>query len=589
MQIVSSAPRSARPNPRSAGFSESLLAHLAARGLIDPLSAKRAEKVQAQSGERLDLILTRLGLVDEASIVEALSALLELPRLSASDFPESRAVDVDLPPEFLRTAQMIPVAHAEGRVTVAMGDPFNTDALSSLAFLLGHPIDAAIATVGDVERAIERLYDSKGPGRVAGLAQQSGGAQQSADEDIRRLEDLASDAPVIKLVNELIARAVEAQASDIHVEPWEDCLNIRLRIDGVLQMYDRLPKESHAAIASRIKIMARLDIAERRLPQDGRINSIVAGRNVDLRVATIPTIWGENVVLRILNRSSVALDFSHLGFSESDLVDLKRMLSEPNGMLLVTGPTGSGKTTTLYTALDRLNDSERKLFSVEDPVEYHMGGINQVQVAPRIGLTFSKALRSILRQDPDVIMIGEIRDLETAEIAIRASLTGHLVLSTLHTNSATASITRMLDMGVEDYLLGSTLVGVLAQRLVRRLCPSCRAPSEAGSAYIDRLIRVAEPALAKRAPSSKGLFKAVGCSKCRGTGFSGRTAVYELLSVTDDVRDGIVKRQGERQLEATATAAGMVPMLANGLAKALAGETTVEEVLRVTRADDAAI
>jgi general secretion pathway protein E len=418
------------------------------------------------------------------------------------------------------------------------------------------------------------------------LARESG-AHPSSDDDIRRLEDLASDAPIIKLVNELIARAVDAQASDIHIEPWEDCLSIRLRIDGVLQSYNRLSKDSHAAIASRIKIMAQLDIAERRLPQDGRIKSTVGGRNVDLRVATIPTIWGENIVLRILNRSSVALDFALLGFSETDLVDLRRMLSEPNGMLLVTGPTGSGKTTTLYTALDSLNGKERKLFSVEDPVEYHIGGINQIQVNPRIGLTFSGALRSILRQDPDVIMIGEIRDIETAEIAIRSSLTGHLVLSTLHTNSAAASITRMLDMGVEDYLLGSTLVGVLAQRLVRRLCPSCRVPSEAGSAYVDRLIRIAQPGLARQKQASPLLYKAVGCSKCRGTGFSGRTAVYELLAVTDAVRDGIMKRQSERQLEDTAVAAGMVSMLAHGLAKAFAGETTVEEVLRVTRADDA--
>lgn len=565
------------------------MAHLAARGLIDALSAKRAEKVRTQSGERLDLVLTRLGLVDEASIADALSDLLGLRRVSAADLPTTRALEVDLPPDFLRTAQMLPIGQAEGRVVVAMGDPFNTDALDSLAFLLGHPVDAAVATGSDVERAIERLYEPQGSGRVAGLARQSSGSQQSADEDIRRLEDLASDAPVIKLVNELISRAVEAQASDIHIEPWEDYLRIRLRIDGVLQTSDQLPKETHAAITSRIKIMARLDIAERRLPQDGRINSTVAGRNVDLRVATIPTIWGENVVLRILNRSSVTLDFSRLGFSEADLVDLKRMLSEPNGMLLVTGPTGSGKTTTLYTALDRLNDDERKVFSVEDPVEYHMGGINQIQVNPRIGLTFSGALRSILRQDPDVIMIGEIRDLETAEIAIRASLTGHLVLSTLHTNSAAASITRMLDMGVEDYLLASTLVGVLAQRLVRRLCPSCKAPSEAGSAYVNRLLGIAKPALAKSPATEAQLFKAVGCSKCRGTGFSGRTAVYELLPVTDQVRDAIMKRHSERQLEATACAGGMTIMLANGMARALAGDTTVEEVLRVTRADDAAV
>jgi len=579
---------SPRFDTRSSRFSDSLFAYLTDRRLIDQLAITRAETVRAQSGERLDLVLTRLGLVDEHSVADALAMLLGLPRVSAKDFPTARAVDVELPVEFLRTAQMLPIARLDGRVTVAMGDPFNLDALSSLGFLLSCPVDAAVAATSEVESAIERLYDPGGSGRVVRLARDSG-APRPADDDVRRIEDLASDAPIIKLVNELIARAVEAHASDIHIEPWEDCLNIRLRIDGVLQTYNRLSKESHAAIVSRIKVMAQLDIAERRLPQDGRINSTVGGRNVDLRVATIPTIWGENVVLRILNRSSVALDFAALGFSETDLGDLRRILSQPNGMLLVTGPTGSGKTTTLYTALGCLNDSDRKLFSVEDPVEYHIAGINQIQVNPRIGLSFSSALRSILRQDPDVIMIGEIRDLETAEIAIRASLTGHLVFSTLHTNSAVASITRMLDMGVEDYLLGSTLLGVLAQRLVRRLCPSCRTPSDAGHAYVDRITRIAAPALARRNAAKPKLFNAVGCPDCRGTGFSGRTAVYELLSITDPLRDGIMRRESERELESTAGAAGMVSMLAHGLAKALEGETTVEDVLRVTRADDAAL
>jgi general secretion pathway protein E len=483
---------------------------------------------------------------------------------------------------------MVPISYANGRVTVAMSDPFNMDALNSIAFLLGCPIDAAIATRADVDRAVHGLYDPQGAGRVASFARESG-SESASDDDVRRLEDLASDAPVIKLVNELIARAVETRASDIHIEPCEDCVSIRLRIDGVLQTFDRLPKSAHAAVSSRIKIMSQLDIAERRLPQDGRISSTVGGRSIDLRVATIPTIWGENVVLRILNRSSVALDFSALGFGERDLVALKRMLKEPNGMLLVTGPTGSGKTTTLYTALDRLNDTERKLFSVEDPVEYYLAGVNQVQVNSRIGLTFSGALRSILRQDPDVIMIGEIRDLETAEIAVRASLTGHLVLSTLHTNSAAASITRLLDMGVEDYLLGSTLVGVLAQRLVRRLCPSCRVPHCPGSGYVDRLVRLAEPALSPGEQMVPQLFKAVGCAKCRGTGFSGRTAVYELLSVTDAVRDAISARKSERRVEDAAVSSGMISMLANGLAKALSGETTVDEILRVTKAEDATV
>lgn len=575
-------------NPRSAEFGEELLALLDERGLIDALSAKRAQKAQSQSGERLDLVLMRLGLVDEVAIAEALSALLGLPLARAVDIPTQRPVAADLPVDFLRSTWIVPISSTEGRITVAAADPFNADAINSLSFLLDRAIDVHLATRSDVERAIERLYGGSRAGPISELANESG-ADQTSDADVRRLEDLASDAPIIKLVNELIARAVETQASDIHIEPCEDCLRIRLRIDGVLQTFDQIPSSTHAAIASRIKILAQLDIAERRLPQDGRIKATVAGRSIDLRVATIPTIWGENVVLRILNRSSVALDFSALGFSEPDIKTLTRMLTEPNGMLLVTGPTGSGKTTTLYTALDLLNDHERKLFSVEDPVEYQLAGVNQIQINTRVGLTFAKALRSILRQDPDIIMVGEIRDLETAEIAVRASLTGHLVLSTLHTNSAAASITRLLDMGVEDYLLGSTLVGVLAQRLVRRLCTVCRSEASVPDAYLTRLRRIAEPALSLRGSPDPCLMKPVGCPKCGGTGYSGRTTVYELFPVTERLREGIMSRKSERELEAAAVSAGAVPMLANGLAKALAGETTVEEILRVTKADDATL
>jgi len=376
-------------------------------------------------------------------------------------------------------------------------------------------------------------------------------------------------------VHDLVTRAVEAQASDIHVEPREDSVRVRYRIDGVLTTVETLPLALRAAVTSRIKIMAHLNIAERRLPQDGRVKATVRGKPIDLRISTMPTMLGESVVLRILDRSSVQLDFAPLGFHGPALDRLVELLTQPNGIVLVTGPTGSGKTTTLYTALNLLNRAESKLFTVEDPIEYQLAGINQIQVQPRIGLTFAHALRSILRQDPDIIMVGEIRDLETAQMAIQASLTGHLVLSTLHTNSAAASITRLVDMGVDDYLLASTLTGVLAQRLVRRLCARCSAPADTLPPLLGRL--------GGRGRDLRGLRRKVGCPACRNTGYQGRTTISELLPMTDALRRKVLERSSESALEAAAVEGGMVAMLDDGVAKALNGETTIEEVLRVTR------
>ncbi len=575
------------PTGTPAELSERLLAALKDRGLLDAISAKRAEKAAQQSGDRIDTALTRLGLVGDADLAAVLGSILNIPLAEASDFPASKAIETDLPIEFLRASQLVPISADDERIVIATADPLNGGALDALAFLLGKPIDLKLATSATIERAIERVYGTGHARQVSELV--APGGQAPSDEDVRRLEDLASDAPIIKLVNELIVRAVEAKASDIHIEPREDSLRVRFRLDGNLQTIETLQADLSAAICSRIKIMAKLNIAERRLPQDGRIKTTVRGRQIDLRVSAIPTLWGESLVLRILDQSTVVLDFEALGFSGRELQHLKQMLNEPNGIILVTGPTGSGKTTTLYTALTQLNEPARKLFSVEDPIEYQMTGINQVQVNSRIGLTFASSLRSILRQDPDIIMIGEIRDLETAEIAIRASLTGHLVLSTLHTNSAAASVTRLIDMGVEDYLLSSTLVGVLAQRLVRRLCPCCAAPANANNAFTQRIVSLAQPALRDTDAFTPRLLKAVGCPECHGTGFSGRTTVYELLPISDRIREGILKRHSEREIETAAFSGGMVSMLANGLMKALKGETTVEEVLRVTRLGDAAL
>ena len=585
MSVPSAASHPTMPDPRSAGFIAALSARLAERKLLDPLSARRAERAQQQSGERFDLVLTRLGLVSDSHLAAVLSEILALPLTTPRDLPEAALFPGALSVQYLRTARLVPLADAADAVTVATADPFNTEAVAALAFMLGKPVELRLMAAGDVDQAIARLYGVRADATDLPIPAGSGAAAEAGEADVRRLEDMASEAPIIKLVHDLVVRAVEAQASDIHIEPAEDSVRVRFRIDGVLQTVMTHEPAVRAALASRIKIMAQLNIAERRLPQDGRIKVTVRGREIDLRASTMPTLWGESVVLRILDRASVKLDFAALGFAGPVLVTFREMLAEPNGIILVTGPTGSGKTTTLYTALSLLNDAERKLFSVEDPVEYQLQGVNQVQVNPKIGLTFASALRSILRQDPDIIMIGEIRDLETAEIAIRASLTGHLVLSTVHTNSAAATITRLLDMGVEDYLLASSLSGVLAQRLVRRLCPECAAPADLTPAQRDRLVRLAGRAHVGDAR----IMKATGCPACHNTGYAGRTTVYELIRIDDAVRDLVVTRGSERDIEEAAKARGMASLLACGMQKVLAGETTVEEVLRVTRVGDAAV
>ncbi len=566
------AARRGAPDPRDEEFVGRLTAFLSERGVLDDLALHRAQRAQRQSGERFDLVLTRLGLVPEAELARLLADFLGLPLVEPKDLPEFPLLADRLQLQFLMNNRIIPVVETGDTVLLATADPFNTDPVAAVGYLLGRPVAHCIMAAGDIERALERLY-----GRGAATAADAGPAasEQASEDDVRRLEDMASEAPVIRLVHELITRAVEAQASDIHVEPRDDSVRVRYRIDGALSTVETLPLSLRAAVTSRIKIMAHLNIAERRLPQDGRIKSTVRGKDIDLRVSTMPTMQGESVVLRILDRSSVQLDFAALGFQGPALDAFTGLLALPNGIILVTGPTGSGKTTTLYTALNTLNHSESKLFTVEDPIEYQLVGVNQIQVQPKIGLTFAHALRSILRQDPDIIMVGEIRDLETAQMAIQASLTGHLVLSTVHTNSAAGTVTRLLDMGVEDFLLASTVAGVLAQRLVRRLCTQCAAPAEASPLLLQKL--------GERRRDLSGLRKRVGCRACRNTGYLGRTTIGELLVMTDAVRQRVLESGSERTIEAAALEAGMVAMFEDGLGKALRGETTIEEVLRVTR------
>jgi general secretion pathway protein E len=536
------------------------------RGLATPETLARAQLVQEETGEPLDTVLTRLGLVPEKALAIAIAEAAGLRVAATADFPVEPLATDRLSARFLRDARAVPLRETDVAVEVAFADPLSAFARHALAFALERPIVPLVARAGDVEAALDRLYPDDA---------QAEGADGEADEaDVERLKDLSSDAPVVRAVNALIGRAVEAQASDIHIEPSEDSLKVRFRIDGALRDEDPLPAAWRAAFVSRIKVMAGLNIAERRLPQDGRLRLAVRGHDIDLRVATSPTIHGESVVLRILDRSHLALDFASLGFDGDNLQRFLHVLAQPHGIVLVTGPTGSGKTTTLYAALAAMNTADRKILTIEDPIEYRLAGINQTQVNPQIGLTFAAALRSFLRQDPDVMMVGEIRDLETAQVAVQAALTGHTILSTLHTNGAAAAVTRLLDMGVEPFLITSTVNAVLAQRLVRRLCVHCREPFTPAPAALE--------ALGLGPSGFTRLWKPVGCERCGGAGFRGRIAILELLVLDADIERLVLARAEARDIQA---ASAMRTMLEDGLVKARAGETTIEEVLRVTRDD----
>jgi general secretion pathway protein E len=461
-----------------------------------------------------------------------------------------------------------------------MADPLDVFTRNAVAAAIGRPVTVAVAVPIELEAAFNRLYAELGDGADPEEMLDEVIADAPAEEDAERLKDLASEAPVIRLVNQLIARAVETHASDVHLEPFPDRLRVRYRYDGVLHEVEPPPARLQAAIISRVKIMARLDIAERRLPQDGRIKLTVRGHEIDFRVSTIPSLHGEKVVLRVLDRTAVEFDYEKLGLPLDIRQGIERALELPNGMVLVTGPTGSGKTTTLYTGLLKLNTVARNVVTVEDPIEYQLAGINQIQVKPQIGLNFASLLRSILRQDPDVIMIGEIRDLETVQIAVQAALTGHLVLSTVHTNSAASTMTRLRDMGLEDYLMTATLKAVLAQRLVRRLCPLCRIAEPDPAALIERF---GLERLAAGKPIT--LYHPKGCPECRGTGFRGRRAIAELLVPNRAIDRLIFEGADDAAIERTAVEQGMRSIFDSGLLAVVEGDTTIEEVVRCIRSE----
>jgi len=545
----------------------SIAAVLEARALLSREALSRARLVQQESGERIDSVVTRLGLMSEQSLCEQLSDASGMPMAPSELLRGQVVLDQPIEAEFLRDIRAVPIAIDDARVSVAVVDPYDSFVESAFHFLFRRRVDRMIARASDIEAAIERLCQD-GTDRTA--------IEDTVETgDIDRMRDLTSDAPAIRAVNRLIAEAVDANASDIHLEPTDDSLVVRYRIDGMLRLVTRLPQAMRASVVARIKVMAGLDIAERRIPQDGRLRLAVRGHEIDLRVATAPSIHGESAVLRILDRSNLKLEFAALGLDNRLVGQFREAIHRPYGIVLVTGPTGSGKTTTLYAALAELNQVERKLLTVEDPIEYRLPGIVQTQVQPGIGFSFATALRSFLRQDPDAIMVGEIRDTETAQIAVQAALTGHMILSTLHTNTAAGAITRLIDMDVEPFLLSSVLAGVLAQRLVRRLCLQCRVPFVPDEALLGTL------SLDAAAAEDGHFHRAAGCTACHGTGYSGRIALFDFLPVDDAIARLILKRADARQIEECANAAGHRSLLQEGFAKAAQGLTTIEEVLRV--------
>ncbi|NUS61398.1 MAG: type II secretion system ATPase GspE [Lysobacter sp.] len=553
---------------------ERIVAALVERGRLKDADLARARRLQEETGGSLLGLLARLGLVSERDHAETASVVLGLPLASAKDAPELPPDTVALSPKFMKQFHVVPVAERDNVVDVLVADPQDLYALDAVRLATGRDVRPSIALRSEIDDLIERWH---GQGRSAmGAIIETAEGESGDMDDVEHLRDLASEAPVIRLVNLVIQRAVELRASDIHIEPFENRLKVRYRIDGVLEEAESPPANLTAAIISRIKIMAKLNIAERRLPQDGRIMLRVQGKELDLRVSTVPTSHGESVVMRLLDRETVVFDFHRLGFTDEFLPKFQHVLEQPHGILLVTGPTGSGKTTTLYTALSKLNTSDVKIITVEDPVEYQIEGINQIQAKPQIGLDFANALRSIVRQDPDIIMIGEMRDLETARIAIQSALTGHLVLSTLHTNNAAGGITRLLEMGVEDYLLTSTVNGILAQRLVRRL------HKESAERYPASPEEIEKFGLRRYQPDGEIFLYRPHGSDVSPTGYLGRTTIMEFLVMNDELRRAVMRHAGMGEIEQLARQAGMRTMYEDGIAKALAGVTTIEEVLRVT-------
>jgi general secretion pathway protein E len=555
-----------------------LAGRLVERRLISAEEMDRVIKLQQEQQAPFTRLVVELGFISEDDLLPVLRDHFELPLTALKDFPTT-ALPLEFSPgtiEFFKHGRMVPVK-LEGRdLLVAITDPLDIARLHSLELATGLRVKPLLAKEKEISARIEAMFgnissDSPGPAaarEIEGIVD---------EEDVAHLRDMASEVPVIRLVNQMLVRALESRASDVHIEPFENQLKVRYRIDGILHEVEPPPRQLRAAVISRLKILAQLNIAERRLPQDGRIKIRLGGKDVDLRIATVPTLYGESVVIRLLERGQIFTELETLGFPSTLLEQFNQMILRPHGMILVTGPTGSGKTTTLYGALQKINDPGKKIITIEDPVEYQLGGVNQIQVKPQIGLSFANGLRSIVRQDPDVIMVGEIRDAETAEIAVQAALTGHLVFSTLHTNDAAGAISRLLEMGVQDYLLSSSLLGVLAQRLVRRLCESCRREVTFAGIANESEFGFRE------GTAPRTVWEAVGCDICSSTGYLGRVGIFELLAVNTEICKVIIERADAGTIRKMAVQQGMRLLRDDGWDKVRQGTTTLAEVLRVTR------
>jgi len=532
-----------------------------------------------QRGKYLSKVLVDHGYIHSQVILEALSEELGFPYLEAANFPKNTlpVPGLEISEAFLREKLIFPLKMDAGSLTLATFDPFDWETFENLKVSLGKEIKINLSSQEDILEAIESFYGKGGSTMdrmVSKILEEEEEEVESTLESTEYIRDMASEAPVIKLVNHIINQAIKMGASDVHLEPFADDLILRYRIDGMLYEHEAPPKRLNSGIVTRIKIMAYLDIAERRLPQDGRIRIKSQGKDIDIRVSTLPTLFGESVVMRILDRGNIIVTLDHLGFPEKELKLYQDLIHKPYGQILVTGPTGSGKTTTLYGSLEKINTPEKKIVTIEDPVEYQLRGVNQVHIRPQIGLTFANGLRSIVRQDPDVIMIGEIRDSETAEVAIQSALTGHLVFSTVHTNDAAGAITRLQEMGIESFLISSALLGVLAQRLVRVICTHCK---ESCSIDPEALL---EMGIDDPAPPSA--FQGKGCNHCNKTGYRGRTGIYELLVIDDEIRKLILAHASSQEILERAVQSGMTTLRQDGWRKILEGITTVEEIIRVT-------
>jgi len=551
---------------------------------LPPEKIEEALNIQRQKGGRIGEILVGMRAIDESKLIKALSIQSGVPLSDGVD-PDKVDIEIikDFPINYLKNHKAMPIEITDKYVSILISDPYNLTPIDVIAGKLKKSYRLRLATSEEVISVINRVFDRKSQEAEAVMDDMETtnlGELASELNEPQDLLDAGDEAPIIRLVNSLFAQAIRERASDIHIEPYEKEIVVRFRIDGVLYEIIKPAKRFHSSICSRIKIMAGLNIAEKRLPQDGRIRFKIAGKDIDVRVSVIPTAHGERIVMRLLDKTAVLLDLEQLGIFDDKLRAVKELIRKSHGIILVTGPTGSGKTTTLYAALSDINSPDINILTAEDPIEYQLRGVSQMQVNPKIGLTFASALRSFLRQDPDVILVGEIRDLETAEIAIQASLTGHLVLSTLHTNDAPTAITRLVDMGVEPFLVASSLLAVLAQRLVRVVCPDCRVP------YVPTYEELSRIGLSPEAVKEKGfIYKSQGCPKCLKTGYTGRIGIYELLNVDDEIRHLILKNTDSTQIKKLAISRGMDTLRDDGAKKVLEGITTIDEVLRVTQED----